>query len=61
MTNEALENRKEYMRREVVIDWVNTSMQDTGFLVNLLDGLTADWSYEDIENAYEEVTGGPDA
>jgi hypothetical protein len=56
MRNEVLEGHKEYMRREIVIDWINTSMQDAGFLVSLLDRLTADWSYEDIENAYNEVT-----
>lgn len=55
MNTEEPEERKERMRREVVIDWVNASMQDASFLVSLLDRMTADWSYEDIENAYEEA------
>jgi len=61
MSNEPIEERQERMRREVVIDWVNASMQDASFLVSLLDQLTADWSYEDIENAYEEAMEGADA
>jgi hypothetical protein len=60
MNTEAPEERKERMRREVVIDWVNASMEDASFLVSLLDRMTADWSYEDIENAYEEAKEGAD-
>jgi hypothetical protein len=61
MSNEPIEDRQERMRRAIVIDWVNASMQDASFLVSLLDQLTADWSYEDIENAYEEAIEGADA
>lgn len=60
MSTEAPEDWKERMRRVVVMDWINAGIQDTSFLESLLDNLTADWSYEDIENAYEEAIEGAD-